>query len=640
MALPLIASGVLEASKLSLSRWAKAIEASCLLVLVAGWLAKAGWVLTVIYLLFTLLGARLALPKNHSQRVQVVFMSFLLFLLTAVANFSISFLPWALIWVSAAIMSLLNLNWQKGADHPRSKGQRPPLRQTPIWALCATLISAAIFVAIPRPDYGRRPMPFGINGLGGSMAGLTDSLSLNGGGGIFGSGEVVARIVPPGGISHQERKAIESRMSLLIGHRLERAESGKWGLLLGNPRTPPRWDIFIGYGLENSQDSIEYYVYPSPKGIIPLPQGALQIQPPPRMRINLAFGGAAQWAYPLARPLPFGLNLGPFELESIDEGSIRWRRLMEPDPESIEALNWSIRVVPYPMDTFELVKMLIEDLHTFRYTLENPSGKAKDPLGDFLTRTRAGHCEYFAHALASALRHRGIASRVVNGYRLGEWIAEGGYWLVTQDDAHSWVEYVDPSTRLWLSADPTPPGAATYYAHWPFVEKMGRMVDALKFRWDRHVVRFSDAQQQKGAVWAIQMGSQLFAAAQSGAGAKPIIAAIPVALVCAGALFWGWEKRGSLKCFLPAPTPLGAIRALRPLVRSARVSPLQGETLRGWIVRLAEVRPDRREALALLAALIERSVYGQSGEDISKPVKLEAAAMRRQARGQGARNRA
>jgi len=40
----------------------------------------------------------------------------------------------------------------------------------------------------------------------------------------------------------------------------------------------------------------------------------------------------------------------------------------------------------------------------FEYTLENPSGTAVDPLADFLFRSRAGHCEYYATAQAVMLR--------------------------------------------------------------------------------------------------------------------------------------------------------------------------------------------------------------------------------------------
>ena len=623
MALPLLAGGAVEASGFRLSRWTKVIEISCLLVLAAGWVAKVGWVLTVIFLLFTLLGARLALPKGHSQRVQILFMAFLVFLLTAVANFSISFLPWALIWVTTAIMSLLNLNWHRRDALMRGQAERPPLRQALAWTLLTALISVAIFVALPRPDFGQRPTPFGISGLGGTRAGLTESLSLDGGGAIFGGSEVVARLVPPAGISLEERRAIESRMPLLLGHRLERAEDGKWGLLLGNPRTPPRWDVLVAYGLEGLPGSIEYYVYPSPKGIIPLPYGALQVSPPPRIRISLAFGGAAQWAYPPARPLPLYFALGPIELENIDEGSIHWRRLKEPDPATAEALDWSLRVAPHPMNTDELVAALVSDLRTFSYTLDNPSGKARDPLGDFLTRTKAGHCEYFAHALASALRHRGIASRVVNGYRLGEWIDEGGYWLITQDDAHSWVEYVDPGARLWLVADPTPPSAAQYGGRWPIFEKMARVADAMKFHWDRHVVRFSSAQQQMGAEWMIKTGSRIFVPAPRGISARAIIQPLAcAAALCA--LFLAWRNRAWVKGLLPAHYPSGAIKALRPLLKATKVQPMQGETLRNWIMRLADTRPDRKEALLNLANLVEGSAYGQSRENISKPAKMEA----------------
>ena len=144
--------------------------------------------------------------------------------------------------------------------------------------------------------------------------------------------------------------------------------------------------------------------------------------------------------------------------------------------------------------------MLERALRQFRYTLDNPSGQAANPLEDFLERTQAGHCEYFASAMALMLRARGVPARVVNGFRLGPWIPEGGYFRVSQDQAHSWVEYWDQGR--WHVADPTPAGAGQGPRGRPLgLGILTRWLDTLRYHWDRHVVRFSDQDQVAGLSW-------------------------------------------------------------------------------------------------------------------------------------------
>ena len=44
-----------------------------------------------------------------------------------------------------------------------------------------------------------------------------------------------------------------------------------------------------------------------------------------------------------------------------------------------------------------------------------------DPVEDFLVNRKQGHCEYFASALALLLRSIDIPSRVINGFKGGDW---------------------------------------------------------------------------------------------------------------------------------------------------------------------------------------------------------------------------
>ena len=57
----------------------------------------------------------------------------------------------------------------------------------------------------------------------------------------------------------------------------------------------------------------------------------------------------------------------------------------------------------------------------YTYTLDLTGKPEKDPLANFLFKTRAGHCEYFASAMTIMLRTIGIPSREVNGFLPGEY---------------------------------------------------------------------------------------------------------------------------------------------------------------------------------------------------------------------------
>jgi len=77
------------------------------------------------------------------------------------------------------------------------------------------------------------------------------------------------------------------------------------------------------------------------------------------------------------------------------------------------------------------------------------------PLEDFLLRTRAGHCEYFATATVHLLRAAGIPARYAVGYAVHEWSALERRYLVRASDAHSWaLAWVDGA---WHEIDTTPP---------------------------------------------------------------------------------------------------------------------------------------------------------------------------------------
>ncbi len=119
-----------------------------------------------------------------------------------------------------------------------------------------------------------------------------------------------------------------------------------------------------------------------------------------------------------------------------------------------------------------------------RYSLKVPlAATVGNPIEDFLFKTRKGYCEYYATAMVLMLRSVGIPARIVAGYRGGDFNLYGGYYVVRQANAHTWVEAaIGPR---WVRFDPTP---ATETAHRSFVRDY---LDILGFVWDRYVVGYS-----------------------------------------------------------------------------------------------------------------------------------------------------
>jgi hypothetical protein len=127
----------------------------------------------------------------------------------------------------------------------------------------------------------------------------------------------------------------------------------------------------------------------------------------------------------------------------------------------------------------------------FAYTL-NLSGKpGQDPLAHFLFETRAGHCEYFASAMAIMLRTLGVPSREVNGFLPGEYNDLGGDYIVRASDAHSWVEVYFPGNG-WQVFDPTP---SSIEGGNGFLTRLGLYIDWMQITWNEWVIGYDFAHQ-------------------------------------------------------------------------------------------------------------------------------------------------
>lgn len=174
--------------------------------------------------------------------------------------------------------------------------------------------------------------------------------------------------------------------------------------------------------------------------------------------------------------------------------------------ETAETLVEEVRL-PEPND-FEVARRLERWLKFeggFRYSLnlDSPPVPGMDPIEQFLSIDRRGHCQYFASALAMMLRSRDIPARIVVGYRTDEYSELAKVHVARQYHAHAWVEalidrdqlpegtivYGQPvSEQYWLRLDPTPAGGPGSELDPGRVGGIRQMFDFAQNLWDDYVV--------------------------------------------------------------------------------------------------------------------------------------------------------
>jgi protein-glutamine gamma-glutamyltransferase len=144
----------------------------------------------------------------------------------------------------------------------------------------------------------------------------------------------------------------------------------------------------------------------------------------------------------------------------------------------------------------------------FGYTLHLSRTVPHDPLANFLFERKQGHCEYFASSMAVMLRTLGIPSRVVNGFRTGEFNDLTSQYVVRASNAHSWVEAYFPN-HGWVAFDPTPGASIPARTGW---SRVSLYVDAMASFWREWIVNYDVGHQQSLAVSAGSHSRQLLGA--------------------------------------------------------------------------------------------------------------------------------
>lgn len=239
----------------------------------------------------------------------------------------------------------------------------------------------------------------------------------------------------------------------------------------------------------------------------------------------------------------------------------------------------------------------------FRYTLTLPEPPADTgPLTHFITRARAGHCEYFATAAALVLRDIGLPTRYVRGWSVQEYSALEDAWIARDSHAHAWVQvYLN---GRWQDFDPTPPDWAALEA-----ADRGWLQDAADVvAWLRLAVSGAASEDRGDRDWLL----------------------LPLAVLVV-LLAWRIIRRarrggaGRRRTAPPAPahqaTPFAALERAAARHGHGR---RPDETLLEWARRLGAEGVDTAEPLTDAVQLYYRSRFDPAGLDADARRRLDA----------------
>ncbi len=134
---------------------------------------------------------------------------------------------------------------------------------------------------------------------------------------------------------------------------------------------------------------------------------------------------------------------------------IRERFLTVPPevPERVKSL--AIELTASESTPFDRALAIENYLRTYPYTLDvSPPPANQDVVDYFLFDLKKGYCDYYASSMVVLARAAGIPARLVIGYATGAYNLNSKRFIVTEADAHSWVEIYFPNIG-WVPFEPT-----------------------------------------------------------------------------------------------------------------------------------------------------------------------------------------
>ncbi|MCH2107860.1 MAG: transglutaminaseTgpA domain-containing protein [Polyangiaceae bacterium] len=380
------------------------------------------------------------------------------------------------------------------------------------------VLTAVIFMAFPRVGFSWWNVTPTSSAR---VAGFSDRVDLGGVGTIRTDPTLVMRVVPPGiGDDPPRRRNLYLRGAVFDNYSgsswartVRNHQARDWGIELPLHRYSRATDAVMKIHLESIEPLVVFYpddaVTLKLKSKLRMPKdrgtsftidafGRIEYRPPSRNGVDYRVFLERKHFYEPSH----------LELEEKKYQQARQAYLQLPTGLSPEVRELAQRLTEGAETPREKATLLEKNLRNqYIYDLTSTSGRAEDPLEDFLFQTKRGHCEFFSTSMAILLRTLGVPTRNVTGYVGGTYNRFGEFYAVRQGDAHSWVEVYLPKVG-WTRFDPTPPAAVgDALASRGVWNLMRDMMEAAAEGWDQNVVGFN-LQKQLAIVRSFRQSTQ------------------------------------------------------------------------------------------------------------------------------------
>ncbi len=501
-----------------LAAWNAASAGMLFFLILVDW-RRSGVVLANVHLLGYLLFNRLFSPWPRRELRQTFLIEFLAFML--ISGLTVS--PWYFpLFVAYLVFAVGWLTLQSGAEGAAWRLWTPSLGR--LLALGA-LVGAVVFLMVPRVEGLRRFNPFVTSGMDKlrlspqAVTGFTDRVSLGRFGALRRSSARALRVKPeipvdPGATPSLfvrgaafdvfdgetwSKVPLDFRYVGPDGRRLTTVLGRAWGRRRGAVTafpSPPGPQTYADIDVYPMQASV-VFTLGAPRTIDGLTEPLWFDHTDSLLTAGTFAGGARYRAYqgpPGAQPTDAAEGLEPRALARA--------LVLPPDPGgrvASLAAQWTKGLVDPAAKIGAVRRHLMRE---YSYSLSGESRRVLLP--DFLFDVRRGNCEYFATAAAILLRHAGVPTRLVTGFRSEDWNEWGRFYDVRQSNAHAWVEAFVPG-RGWVTVDATPGESGFSAATDAFARRVQRWADDLQTRWYRSIIGY-DQYTQRDAFMRMRMG--------------------------------------------------------------------------------------------------------------------------------------
>ena len=472
---------------------------------------RSGVALANAHLLGYLLMNRLFSPWPRKELRQVVLILYLAFFLVSGLTISPWYFPLFVAWLGFAGAWL---TLQAGADPGRPAAWAPPLVRL---LAAGAALGTVVFLVVPRVEGLRRFNPFVASGMdklqirSSAVTGFTDHVSLGNFGTLRRSPARALRLRPePAPLPGAPIPDVYIRgaaFDIFDGREWTKVPLDFRYRLAGNRLLPTRGgralarrsgDALTFPAVKDGGKRFEVELYPMQISVVftvGAPSeidgvgGAAWYDHTDSVYASGSFAAGARYRVVTAVP-----GSEPTDgAEGLKERALGRALILPDDPGGRSAAlvaRWTKGMTDPKAKADAITNHLRRE---YSYSLR--SDGLHTSLPDFLFTTRKGNCEYFATAAAVLLRHAGVPTRLVTGFRASEWNEWGRFYDVRQSEAHAWIEAYLPD-RGWTIYDATPAESGLSAAADEFSRRLDRWADMLQTRWYSSVIGYDQYSQR------------------------------------------------------------------------------------------------------------------------------------------------